>query len=232
MTGDVVISVRGEATTRVEPDQATLLGGIRIAGREKSAVLAEAAAALEAVESDLALLDGVVATPSTARVPLAWLASSATSYEEMRWNERAEEEQPTGRVIGTVDVEIRVRDFALLDRVADRLTVHPTMHVHHTGWSVDDDNPAWPRVRADAIRAALHRARDYAAALGGSVARVEQIADAGLLEGADQSVRLFGGARAVASSMESASPRLTPQPQVLQAAIDARVVASVPDLSL
>jgi hypothetical protein len=232
MTADVVISVRGEATTRVEPDQATLFGGIRIVGREKSAVLAEAAGALQAVEADLASLDGVVATPSTARVPLAWLASSASSYDELRWDERAQDEQPTGRVFGTVDVEIRVRDFALLERVADRLAAHPTMHVHNTGWSVDDDNPAWPRVRADAIRAALHRARDYAAALGGSVSGVEQIADAGLLAGADNSAVMFSGARAAAASRESASPRLTPQPQVLQAAIDARVVASVPDLSL
>ena len=233
MSDDIVITVRGDATVRVQPDQATLYAGVRTTGRDKSAVLAESAAALDAVEVALAGLGGVVATPDTARVPLAWLASSANSYEETRWDPRVEEEQPTGRVIGVVDLEIRVRDLALLDAVGDRLAQHPTVHVHQTEWSVDDDNPAWPRVRADAIRTALHRARDYAAALGGTVARVGQIADAGLLAGgAEQSTRMFGFARASAGATDSASPHLTPQPQVLHAAIDARVVASVPDLSL
>ena len=232
---DVVISVRGEASTRVQPDQVALYSGIRAVGTEKAAVLAQAAAALEAVAADLAALGGVAATPVTGRVPLAWLASSVTSFEEMRWNSRDEQQLPTGRIIAIVDLELRVRDFALLERMADRLAEHAAVHVHHTIWSVDDDNAAWPRVRADAIRTALHRARDYAAALGGTVARVEQIADAGLLAGrAEQGARLdrVVAAASFGGGDESATPRLDPRPQVLQAAIDARVVAAVPALSL
>jgi hypothetical protein len=61
---------------------------------------------------------------------------------------------------------------------------------------VDWDNPAWPDVRAGAIQAAIAKGHDYAAALGGSLRTVEQIADAGLL-GGDHPEHRFSGGRTV-----------------------------------
>ncbi|HEY8301165.1 MAG TPA: SIMPL domain-containing protein, partial [Jatrophihabitans sp.] len=88
--------------------------------------------------------------------------------------------------------------------------------------------------RADAIRTALQRARDYAAALGGSVTTVSQIADSGLLShGGEQqsaSMRLAAGYTAEVGS--EGSPQLDPVPQQLTAVVEARVTATVPDLAL
>ncbi|HEX7993494.1 MAG TPA: hypothetical protein VF506_06190 [Streptosporangiaceae bacterium] len=46
--------------------------------------------------------------------------------------------------------------------------------------------PAWREVRAAAIRDAIAKGRDYAAALGGGLRAVEHIADPGFLAGDGQ----------------------------------------------
>lgn len=69
-------------------------------------------------------------------------------------------------------------------------------------WSVDDDNPDWALVRADAISAALFKGQDYASALGGSVVAVEHVADAGLL-GGDTSARMPVGLNNLGSACSS-----------------------------
>jgi uncharacterized protein len=92
-------------------------------------------------------------------------------------------------------------------------------------WHVDWDNPAWPQVRAAAIRAAIGKARDYAAALGATVRHVEHIADAGLLGG---DTAPYHTVRSMAFSASGGGdqpgiPALIPVPQELTATIEARV---------
>ncbi len=106
------------------------------------------------------------------------------------------------------------------------LTARDAVAVHSVQWSVDDDNPEWGQVRADAIRAALVKGRDYASALGGLVKSVEHVADAGLLGGES----LGQNNVAFAAMSRGAAPEaasLDPVPQVLTAIIDARLIASV-----
>ncbi len=78
---------------------------------------------------------------------------------------------------------ITVRAFGLLDALGAVLAAHEAVSVHHVDWQVDWDNPAWQDVRATAIQAAIRKASDYAAALGGSLRTVDHVADAGLLGG-------------------------------------------------
>lgn len=86
-------------------------------------------------------------------------------------------------------------------------------------------------VRADAIRAALVKGQDYAAALGGAVLTVEHIADAGLLGSGGE--RVSSGpwqAQALGSSAAGSAAGATsldPVPQIVQATIDARLTATV-----
>lgn len=234
MTDDVVISVRGEASAVVAPDLAALFCQVRTTAAGKAAALATAADVLRNVEADLAGLGGVVAAGDGRRVPLCWVASSASSYEEMYWDRHTDEQRPTGQVSASVNVEVRVRDLELLQPVGAALARHDRIHVHQVSWHVDEDNPAWPRVRADAIKAALQRARDYAAALGGSVSSVEQIADSGLLTAGGEAgpmMRAAAGHVGLAGGGQE-TPQLDPVPQQLTAVIEARVIAAVPELSL
>jgi uncharacterized protein YggE len=106
-------------------------------------------------------------------------------------------------------------------------SAHEAVSVHHVDWQVDWDNPAWPDVRAAAIQAAIAKGHDYAAALGGSLRTVEQIADAGLLGGGNPEYRFSAGrtAYAAAAGGESDAPSLDPVPQELVAIIEARFTA-------
>jgi hypothetical protein len=115
------------------------------------------------------------------------------------------------------------------------LATHEAFRVHHVAWAVDPDNPSWPEVRAAAIRAAIEKGRDYAAALGGSLNRVEHIADVGLLGGERMSSYGRASFAKASSSLEFAggmpeTPSLDPVPQELIAIIDARFIANVAEL--
>jgi len=85
-------------------------------------------------------------------------------------------------------------------------------------------------VRADAIQAALLKGRDYAAALGGTVVKVEHVADAGLLSG-DRSGRIqmtnYGASSRSLSAASGEDLSLDPPPQILSATIEARFAALV-----
>lgn len=86
-------------------------------------------------------------------------------------------------------------------------------------------DPAWPDVRAAAIRAAIHKGHDYAAALGGTLDSVEHIADTGLLNaGGDTGTRPGRAfmAAALSSAEDSGTPSLDPVQQELTATIEAR----------
>ncbi len=127
-----------------------------------------------------------------------------------------------------VAVVITVRAFGLLDALGEVLAAHEAVSVHHVDWQVDWDNPAWPDVRAAAIRAAIRKGSDYAAALGGSLRTVEHIADAGLLGGDGAQPRFTGAGpmrAAAAAGGESDAPSLDPVPQELVAIIEARFTA-------
>ena len=95
---------------------------------------------------------------------------------------------------------------------------------------VEWDNPAWPDVRAAAIRAAVRKGHDYAAALGGKLYQVEHIADVGLLGSGDdvhyESASLRMASAGGMGGDESDAPSLDPVPQELAATIEARFSAT------
>src|ERR1700760_3332807 len=182
MTDEVVISVRGEASMRVMPDEAWIRTVVRAVGPAKADALRNAGAALDAFRAELAALGGAAHDPLHPRTPLSWTASSANTADEVE-NVQGRHRRPTGRIVARIDLRVFVRDFALLTPIVAALEVHDAVRLHHVAWSADNDNPGWATVRADAIRVGLRRAGDYAAALNGSLLRIEQVADAGLLDG-------------------------------------------------
>ena len=223
------IAVHGESSRWVDPDSATVGATIELVRDNRGQALAEASAALDAVVSGVTGVGAVAATAETRRAPLTYSAQSVGTHDENAQDPRSGIWGPTGRTVATVNLQFVVRDLARLDDLNGELGRHSTLTTHGVGWEVDDDNPAWRECRIEAVRAALDRARDYAAALGGTVVRVEEIADAGLSGGTP---KFAMRAMAAAGAMESdAAPSLTPVPQLVSATVDARVAAEVPPLT-
>jgi hypothetical protein len=224
------LSVRAQATATVPPDSVLLSGAVRTAGPDKQAALAQAARAMATLTNALSALGAVPLDADHVRAGLTWSARSVTTEDEMsdtaggHWGK-------TGRVAAVVSVEITARDFDLLPGVESVLAGQAEFSVYGTTWRVDDDNPRWPQVRADAIRSAVTKARDYAAALGGTVSSVEHIADTGLLSGggtatSDWVAQASFSSRASRSGGGEPTPSLDPVPCELTATIDARFTAT------
>ncbi|MGW5363016.1 SIMPL domain-containing protein [Actinopolymorpha pittospori] len=230
-----LVSVRGEARMTVAPDFGVLNGTLEATEDTKPAALAAVAGALGQLTDALGSLGGVPRTADSQRSALTWSAYSATTQPEYDVDERTHGHRPTGRVIAQVAVSLVVREFDLVDRLTAALATHESFDVTYVSWGVDPDNPSWPEVRAEAVQAAIDKGRHYASALGGSLNRLEQIADAGLLDSgsgtyaSDSNISRMA-ARASAVGMPE-TPSLDPVPRELVAVVDARFVADVPDLS-
>ena len=80
----------------------------------------------------------------------------------------------------------------------------------------------------DPIRAALRKGRDYAAALGVSLSRVQHVADTGLLgeSGDSPEVRRVSRAAFASAGQDTDTPSLDPVPRELAAVIEARFQAT------
>jgi uncharacterized protein YggE len=227
-TGTALLSVRGEARATVAPDFGILNGVLRATQDTKPEALEVAAAGVSQLTSELGSLGGVPLTVGSERRPLTWSVYSTTTEVEHEHDEQTGRYGPTGRIIASVAVHLVVRAFDLLDRLGGVLATQEAFSVHYVAWDVDPDNPTWPQVRAAAIRAAIDKGRDYAAALGGSLNRVEHIADVGLLGGEGTTYAHAGVAlaRSSAGGMPE-TPSVDPVPQELIAIIDARFLANV-----
>ena len=225
----LLVSVLGEARRMVAPDYAEVALTIAASRESKAEAARAAAAGLDSLTASLAALGGVALDASTGSGPLTWSAQSMTTYAERAHDPDTGQYQPTGQLTAEVAVVVAVRALELLDALAAVLAAGEAIAVQGVSWHVDWDNPAWPLVRADAVQAAIRKARDYAAALGGTLRSVEHIADAGLLGGSGSQFRFTGGrvlARAASRGAdEPDAPSLDPVPQELTAVIEARCTA-------
>jgi hypothetical protein len=213
----------------VAPDFAELAGTIAVSKPSKLEAVGEAASMLQRLTDDLAEFGGVALDVETGRSSLTWSAHSTGTHIDWEHDNQTGRRVATGQINATVRIRLRVRAFELLDRLGALLAGHDGFSLHNVSWDVDDDNPTWPLVRAAAIHAAVRKARDYAAALGGSLLHVEHIADRGLLRGGDGIP--FSSARRSPRAMSGdgdgpEAPSLNPVPQELVDVIEARFSAS------
>ncbi len=226
---ETVLSVRGEAERTVDPDRLVLPGAVRLTAGTKEAALRHVSAALAALTTDLAELGGTVLDATTVRSRLTWSVESTSTQPAHEVDPRTGHLVRSDQVSAAASVTVAVRAMELLDTLSDVLARHEELHLHDALWGVDDDNPAWRELRAEAIQSALRKGADYATALGGTLQRVIHVADAGLL---GSTAPGFSGARA--SWVEHSgtgggpgdAPSLTPVPQRLIATIDARLLAT------
>ena len=215
----VALSVRGEASRLLPPDAAELSARVALTRGSAPEALRAVAGAADALVRDLSAAGGQALTAGTARAALTWSRWSAST--QPHWDD---EGRRTPRTTAAVELRVVVRALDRLEAVGALLARHEALELHGVQWHVDDDNPAWPGVRAEAVAAAVQKARDYAAALGGELLEVEHVADVGLLGGRE--ARAVGVQFMSAEAAGPAAPSLDPVPQELAAAVEARFSAS------
>jgi hypothetical protein len=224
MTNDdgTLLSVRAEARDLVGPDYAVVDGLIEHIAEAKAEAVQAVADSLDRLLAELAALGAVPFDAGAGRCPLTWSAHSWATRDERYHDKETMKMVRSGQVTATVELRVTVRDMDALENLNGVLAAAPGLNVHGVTWQVDWDNPAWPQVRAAAIGAAIGKARDYAAALGGTVQYVEHIADAGLLGGDGAPFHTSAAFSAGGGRNEAGIPALTPVPQELIATIEAR----------
>ena len=237
MADTAMLSVRGEATRMVAPDYLTLQCGINRSANSKADALAQIRAAQNRLAGILAALGGVVLTVDAHRSQLTWIFGSVTTHDEHDLDKSTGQHGPTGRVNAFAAAAITLRDLERTPDLTDALGAVEGLHVTSVEWRVDRDHPAWREVRAQAIAAAVEKARDYAAAAGGRLIGIDHIADVGLLNSGDA----HSGFRAASLAHEAVgtfmhggpgdAPSLDPVPQELVAVVEARIRASVAPLA-
>jgi uncharacterized protein YggE len=229
--GVLHLSVRGEARQTVAPDRAEVATRVVAAEPTKLRAVTAAAALLDGLTHDLGALGGEPLRVETGGSALTWSAHSMTTHMERDHNPDTGRFEPTGMVVASVNVNVAVRDFALLEGLGAVFANREGVFVDGVGWYVDDDNPAWAAVRTAAINAVVRKGRDYAGALSSSLTSIEHIADAGLLGESGPGEPMYGAASRILASAGSAvgdgdSPSLDPLPQEVAAVIEARLSAT------
>ncbi|MFF4877941.1 SIMPL domain-containing protein [Micromonospora sp. NPDC000668] len=207
-----VVQVRGEAYREVPPELARFAVTATARDRDREATLtrlAERAAAIRV------LLDG--AGPVVAR------------RETGDLRVRPETRRSGERVVawhGSVTTTVTVTDFTALGELMLRLADQDQVEVAGPWWELRPDSPAHREARHAAITDALQRAREYAEALGAQVTSLIELADAGA---ADRPM-FARAAFDVGSGGGPPELELDPQPQTVQAAVQARFTISDPVL--
>ncbi|SBT47240.1 SIMPL domain-containing protein [Micromonospora auratinigra] len=209
-----VVAVRGEAYREVAPELArfTVTASARDRDRESTlSRLAERAAAVRV------LLDA--AEPAVERRETGQLRV---------WPETKRSGERVVAYHGSVGTTVTVSDFTALGELMLRLADQDQVEVAGPWWSLRPDSPAYREARHAAIADALARAREYAEALGARVTALLELADSGLTAAPPMMARAAfakGGGGGAAPEME-----LDPQPQPVQAAVEARFSISEPVL--
>jgi uncharacterized protein YggE len=217
-----LLSVRGEVTLEVPPEivQLTITVTARDPKRERTLELL-AQRSRECLDVLKGFGDAVERVET----------SGLTVYPELRASGRREQVKAYR---GTVRVDVTVVDFAVLGDLAARAADGEMTTLSGPWWRLRHDSPVHRRVRQEAARDAIARAREYAEAVGGRLTGLVELADVGLTtEG--RLVRAFAAPMARTADgggREAPEPppiELEPQVQVVRARVEARFTMSPPE---
>ncbi|MFF4890104.1 SIMPL domain-containing protein [Micromonospora chersina] len=207
-----VVAVRGEAYREVAPELARFTVTATARDRDRETTLTRLAERTAAVR---VLLDA--AEPAVDRRETGQLRV---------WPETKRSGERVVAYHGSVTTTVTVVDFTALGELMLRLADQEQVEVAGPWWSLRPDSPAYREARHAAIADALARAREYAEALGARVTALLELADTGLAT-APPMMAKAGFARAGEAAPEL---ELDPQPQPVQAAVEARFTISEPVL--
>jgi uncharacterized protein len=208
------VVVRGEAVLSVEPELADIWVTVRVRARDRQT-------ALERCQAAQAQVSAVARAAADALEAVE--TSSASVHLEVR------DRRAPGEPVATLQTRLTVgRLDAVGDLVVD-LGRLDDVDVSGPGWRLRPDSPAVEQARLDAVRDAVHRARQYAAAFGAQLTALLEVSDAGLGGGG---LRVAGATASMARFEDSqVHLDLTPPRQEVHGAVEVRFAMSAPDSS-
>ncbi|MCX5047449.1 MULTISPECIES: SIMPL domain-containing protein [unclassified Streptomyces] len=216
------IAVRGEARLEVDPEIARI--GITVASRGKDR---------------RAALDDLTRRNTTA-LDLTKTYGDAVERLETGAFSISPELKDKGRgerihaYHGRVHITAELTDFTALGELTTRLADLDLTRVDGPWWALRPNSPAHRQARQQAVKEAVQRAREYAEALGTTLAALVELADIGA-EDAQPYPQTPGRMRsmaygAAAEDTTAAPLDLEPQRQRIFAAVNARFTMAPPQL--
>ncbi|MGW7420829.1 SIMPL domain-containing protein [Streptomyces sp. NPDC054813] len=217
-----LLVVRGEAELEVEPELARIGVTVSARGRDRRSTLDDLThrntAALDLIKS----YGEAVAHLSTGTF------SIAPELAERGRGERVRSYQ------GRVQLTAEFTDFTVLGELTTRLADLELTRVDGPWWSLRPDSPVHGEARRQAVAEAVQRAREYASALGTSLAALVELADTGIDGPQPRRAAFGGGVRRMAAAAEIAEPAepldLEPPRLHVAAQVSARFTMAPPEL--
>jgi uncharacterized protein YggE len=135
---------------------------------------------------------------------------------------------------GGVYITATLTDFTALGELTTRLADMELTRVSGPWWSLRPDSPAHGEARREAVRDAVQRAREYAAALGSRLSALVELADIGAENAVPYGTPAAPGgmrAAAFAAAETEMAPALDlePQRQTVSAQVNARFTMTPPE---
>ncbi|WP_030933066.1 SIMPL domain-containing protein [Streptomyces sp. NRRL S-646] len=217
------IAVRGEARLEVDPEIARI--GVTVASRGKDRRTA---------------LDDLTRR-NTTTLDLIKTYGEAVEHLETGAFSISPELKDKGRgerihaYHGRVHITAELTDFTALGELTTRLADLELTRVDGPWWALRPDSPAYRKARQQAVKEAVQRAREYADALGTTLAALVELADIGAEDaqpyppapGARMRSMAYG---APVAEDTAAALDLEPQRQRVYAAVNARFTMAPPQL--
>jgi uncharacterized protein len=226
-----LVAVRGEAVLEVPAEVARIDVSVAASERDEATTLQLLNERAVAVDKILAgFPDAIERTESsgvrvTPRLPSRVTNASDAGYHSAGYH-------------GAVYHAITVTRFDRLGDLMAQLADQDQIELGGPWWELRAASPVYHQVRVAAVRDAVRRARDYAAALGTELAGLVELADARLLtDSRGQADALTPPSSRLPHRVRAAAPEefgfdLVPAKQVVRASVEARFTLIQPDLAL
>ena len=207
------VVVRGAATLRVDPEIAELAVTVSGRARDRQTALERCRARQDEVRAVLTAAAGeAVETVETTGVSV---------QREIR-DRRAD-----GDPVASVHTRVTVVRLDAVGDLAVALGRLDDVAVAGPWWQLRTDSAVFEQARLAAVRDAVHRARQYAAAFGSELAALLEISDAGLSGGRLEVAGAMGAMGTFGD--DELSLDLTPARQEVHGVVEVRFAMSAPD---
>lgn len=220
------VAVRGEAVLEVPAEVARIDVSVAASEKDEATTLQLLNERAVAVDKILAGFPDVIERTESSGVRVSpRLPSRVTGASDAGYH-------------GAVYHAITVTGFDRLGDLMAQLAEQDQIELGGPWWELRAASPVYGQVRVAAVRDAVRRARDYAAALGTELAGLVELADARLLtDSRGQTDALTPPSSRLPHRVRAAAPEefgfdLVPAKQVVRASVEARFTLIEPDLAL